>query len=287
MSNLIAQWEEQSFIALIFPSKNTHWISCLDKIQKDYCRLALLISKYQEVLIITDSEKLPTAIQNKPNIKMKKALYNDTWARDILPISTRVKNKISLLNFIFNGWGEKYNFKLDNSLSKKIFNNIIDIDICLEGGAIDNNGDKFILLNKQSLISNRNKEPFEKIIKKLEKIFQAHILILENGSLQGDDTDSHIDTLARFVNKNTIVYLSCDDKENPNFTSLLKMEKELKTLALKYNFSLVPILAPKKKYYNNEIKPATYINFIIINDAVIVPTYQDKNDIVILPKDKK
>lgn len=284
---IIPQWHNQSLIAFILPHKKTHWQECLQEILESYYKLILLISKHQRVLVITQDIKLSKPLQNKHNISIKQAPYNDTWARDTLPISIKRNNKIQLLNFTFNGWGNKYTSNLDNTLSSHIFKNTKNINICLEGGAMDNNGKDLILLNKQTLTKSRNIYPPTTIINKLQKIFKAKILLLKNGSLKGDDTDSHTDTLARFVNKNTIVYLSPKDKSDPNYQPLSKMQQELKQIAKKHNLTLSPIKSPSQKTYHNRPLPATYINFIITNKTVIVPTYNDINDKQAINKIKK
>jgi agmatine/peptidylarginine deiminase len=280
--SVIAQWGRQDFIALILPTNSTDWNEYLDDILDCYYSLAKIISKYQKVLIIYDDKSLISVLENIKNIDFINASYNDTWARDILPISIKKDNKIVLLNFIFNAWGGKYDSSLDNELSKRVFSKMIDVDICLEGGGIDNNGDNLMLINKQTFDFHRNNMSFEDIVARLENIFDVNVLVLSEGGICGDDTNSHIDTLARFINKDTIFYQSCEDKNHINYDSLLKMKEQLKQIANTNNLNLVALPSPSMKYYNNTILPATYINFIIINGAVIVPTYDDDNDDVVL-----
>ena len=114
-----------------------------------------------------------------------------------------------------------------------------------------------------------------KIRKFLKKeLFIDEIIWLNHGFLEGDDTDSHIDTLARFVNENTIVYCKCDDKNDIHYEELKKMEEELK----KTRFNLIPLPLPSPKIWDNHRLPATYANFLIINDAVLLPVYEDEKD---------
>jgi len=129
---------------------------------------------------------------------------------------------------------------------------------------------------------NRNPHLNQSTIEKtLKSYFGAKkILWLNSGALVGDDTDSHIDTLARFVNKNTIVYQTCDDKDDPNYDELKMMENELKAFITidGTNYKLIPLPSIKRQYFDDEQLPATYANFLIINKAVLVPIYGDKND---------
>ena len=146
----------------------------------------------------------------------------------------------------------------------------------MEGGSIDTNGE-VLLTNTQCLLEkNRNYPLSQKQIEKflIKTLKVKKVIWLNHGFLEGDDTDSHIDTLARFANKNTIMYVKCTDKNDIHYKELKKMEKELK----KTKFRLVPLPLPKPIYFDNERLPATYVNFLITNKAVLVPIYNCKYD---------
>jgi len=283
MSYLIPEWEKQKFIQLVLPHKDTDWLPYLKEALNTFREIAYAIAKYEKVLICYQDKETIKEFKHK-NFIFKKVQNNDTWARDFGAISVRKKNKVKLLDFKFNGWGLKYPSNLDNQISKKLFK-VKSYNFVLEVGSIDTNGE-VLLTNTQCLLEpNRNyplsKKEISKFLKKTLKV--KKIIWLNYGFLEGDDTDSHIDTLARFVNKDTIVYHITEDKSDIHYKALKKMEKELK----KTNFKLVPIPLPEAIYYEEERLPASYINFLIINNAVLLPIYNSKYDEVVIQKFKK
>ena len=275
MNYLIPEWERQEFVQLVFPHKDTDWRDYLNEAIETFTKIAYAIARYQKVLICYEDENTITHLNHK-NFIFKKVKNNDTWARDFGAISIKKNNEIKLLDFKFNGWGLKFPANYDNLISRKIFNIYKSYNFVLEGGSIDTNGEVLLTTSKCLLEENRNypmtKEEIENFLKK--ELFIKEIIWLNHGFLEGDDTDSHIDTLARFVNKDTIVYCKCEDIHDIHYEELKKMEEELK----KTKFNLIPIPLPAPKYYDGERLPATYANFLIINEAVILPTYEDKND---------
>ena len=274
-SYLIPEWEKQKFVQLVLPHQNTDWNCYLDEALKTFKEVAYAIAKYQKVLICYQDKKTLKGFKHK-NFIFKKIKNNDTWARDFGAISIRKNGKVKLLDFVFNGWGLKFPSNFDNQISRKIFKNLKSFNFVLEGGSIDTNGE-VLLTNTQCLLEkNRNypmnKKEITKFLKKTLKV--KDIIWLNHGFLAGDDTDSHIDTLARFVNKNTIVYVKCYDKNDIHYSELNKMEMELK----KTDFNLVALPLPKAIYFDGERLPATYANFLIINNAVLLPIYNCKYD---------
>ena len=265
MNYLIPEWEKQEFVQLVFPHKNTDWNCCLKEAIDTFTKIAYAIAQYQKVLICFQDKNTISHLKHK-NFIFKKVKNNDTWARDFGAISVKIKNEVKLLDFKFNGWGLKYPSNLDNTISRKIFKIHKSYNFVLEGGSIDTNSEVLLTTSKCLLEENRNypmtKEEIEKFLKK--ELFIKKVIWLNYGFLEGDDTDSHIDTLARFVNEDTIVYCKCEDKNDIHYNELKKMEKELKDTA----FNLIPLPLPSPKIWNNHRLPATYANFLIINDAV-------------------
>ncbi len=187
------------------------------------------------------------------------------------------------MDFTFNGWGLKFAANYDNLVTRRLFQKRVfksplkTLNFVLEGGSIESNGEEILLTNTQCLLEeNRNpefsKDEIEERLKRYLKV--KEVIFLNHGFLEGDDTDSHIDTLARFVSKDTIAYVKCEDEEDIHFKELKKMEEELKKLP----FNLIPLPFVKPKFYEGERLPATYANFLFINNAVLVPTYNDEND---------
>jgi agmatine deiminase len=273
----LAEWEDQSFVQLMFPHKNSDWNWYLDEILPVFENIALTIAKYQKCLVCFSDEDTIKNIKDIPNIEFKKVPSNDTWCRDFGAITIEENGKKKLLDFQFNGWGKKFDAVLDNQISKKIFSHVETIDFVLEGGSIDSNGAGVVLTTSDCLLEENRNPAFTKkqIELKLKDFLGLEKLIwLDHGFLVGDDTDSHIDMLARFVDENTICYVTCDDEEDVHYEALKQMEKELQ----KTNFNLIKLPWIEEKVYEDERLPASYANFLIINGAVLVPTYNDKND---------
>ncbi len=194
---------------------------------------------------------------------------------------------MKILNFKFNAWGGKFDYQKDDAVNSKLkeikfFKEPIkNFDFILEGGSIDSNG-QGVMLTTAKCIFNKNRNSAlskNQIIEKIKKLFGLkELIILKYGELTGDDTDAHIDTLARFVNSQTIAYVKCYNTEDEHYEAFKKMEDELKYT----KYQLLPLPFPSPKIFLNHRLPATYLNFIFINGALIVPTYKDKNDKIAL-----
>lgn len=287
MRRLPAEFEKQSFIQVIFPHKDSDWSEYLDDAQENFVDIIKAIAMYQECLVVCDDKEY---VQNKfdshTNLHFVQVPTNDTWSRDCSAITVYEDEKPLLLDFTFTAWGGKFNADLDNKLSQEL-SSVYDapmkkMDFILEGGAIESNGKGTLLITSECVYNpNRNDLSIEQSNKLLEESFGVtNILSLEHGYLSGDDTDSHIDTLARFVNENTIVYLRCDNKYDEHFNQLQKMETELKAFKDQDGnpFNLIPLPFTKPIYDDEERLPATYANFLILNEAVLVPVYNDPHD---------
>lgn len=300
MKKFYAEWEKQDGILLSFPHTNSDWKPYLDEVRQVYCAIIVEILQVEACLLVCNSkQKTLEIIQNYCNTKsinteILRQLYcleipsNDTWARDFGGITICKNGKNIVLDYGFNGWGLKFASNFDNQITHKlhkfgILKRVKTKQLILEGGSIESNGKGILLTNTQCLLeSNRNpfysKAQLEKTLKKDLGI--QKILWLNFGYLSGDDTDSHIDTLARFISPNTIAYIACDDKNDEHYIALSQMECELKALKNLNNkpFKLVKLPFVTPKYYDNERLPATYANFLFINGAILLPIYNDKND---------
>lgn len=284
----LAQWEEQEYLLLCLPFKSSDWQANFKEIFASYKSLVKIAASFQKVLLIGASKEYFKPFLGIENVYFYKACFNDTWIRDFGPIDIYEGERLLAHNFRFNAWGEKYQSHLDDALNKKLFKDFFktplkDVDFILEGGSIENNG-KGITLSTAACIynENRNKElSKDEIDQKLKELFNIKkLIVLENGYLRGDDTNSHIDTLARFINENTIAYSSCDDKEDEHYKGLKQMEEELKNTG----FRLLGLPLPKPIFYEQKRLAATYANFIFINNALLVPVYGDIKDELILNK---
>ncbi len=211
-------------------------------------------------------------------IEFFKYLTNDTWIRDFSPIAS-LDAAVQHHGFIFNGWGEKFAHEHDQHFSENFCaHHNIDLhqhDLHLEGGALETNGAGLLMARTSSILNPNRKNPPKE---QTEQILQKALAIksfawLEHGDLVNDDTDAHIDMLARFCDQRTIAYFSCTDKGYPYYNELSLMKEELELLAQKYNLHLVAL---PFVYYKES--PATYCNFLLTNNSILMPTYNHKND---------
>ena len=270
---LPAEWERQKALLVAYPHEESDWRSYLDEAKAFYDEFIDIASRYQEVLLLVPPN---SSIEPRRNVTTIPVQTNDTWIRDYGPITVFDQNTPKLLDFTFNGWGLKFAANHDNLVNRRVFGTK-KIGFVLEGGSVDSNG-QGILLTTESCLLEANRNPHmtkAKIEHYLKRTFGLQkILWLKNSLLEGDDTDGHIDMLARFVNENTIVYSYCDDPTDIHYDTFQKMQEELKSFG--FHTIALPWVSPK--YHEGERLPASYANFVIINGAVIVPTYNDPND---------
>src|SRR5699024_7509134 len=293
MPEFLPEWHPQWGVMIAWPHANTDWVSLLQHAENCYVQIALAISAQQQLLIIHQDIEHKAHIQqllqarnaNLRNIHWHQSAYNDTWVRDYGPLAVSTGNTIELHKFTFNGWGNKFDAELDNQVSVhvpwKAPLNIHD-DVVLEGGAIESDGRRNLLTTEACLLNpNRNpglnREQVEERLRDTLNVRQ--IWWLKHGYLAGDDTDSHIDTLARFCNAYTIAYMQCNDPEDEHYTALQAMEQELFNLGSHEGFDLLPLPLPPAQFAQDGHRlPATYANFLIINHRVLVPTYNSPTD---------
>ncbi len=299
MKNIIlpAEWHRQSAVMITWPHANSDWADILDEVTDCYISLSKEITKRQKLIIVCKNKN--EVLQHfsddeKNNITTKQIDSNDTWARDHGPISLFIDNQPAIFDFGFNGWGLKFASNLDNQITtelfdKQLFNeNVLyrnKQNFILEGGAIESDGEGTLLTTSQCLLAPNRNQPMtqNEIEDYLIKTFGLkRVLWLNHGYLAGDDTDSHIDTLARLCDTETIAYVACNDKNDEHYEELKKMEEELisfKTIKGK-PYKLVPLPMADEVIYEGLRLPATYANFLIMNDAVLMPEYgTDKDDI--------
>ena len=271
---LPAEWERQRALLVAYPHEKSDWAPYLNEIEEFYDEFIDIVSHYQDLIILTQRE-----LAIKPTKYAIKTIYistNDTWVRDYGPISVQdEEGRFHLLDFTFNGWGLKYSANHDNLVNRRVFQTT-KLGFVLEGGSIDSNGEGVLLTTSRCLLEeNRNphlsKSQIESFLKQTFGL--QKILWLDFGYLEGDDTDGHIDMLARFASPDTIAYIACDENDE-HYEELKKMERQIES----FGYKTVALPWVSAKYYDNERLPASYANFVIINGAVIVPTYRDSND---------
>jgi agmatine/peptidylarginine deiminase len=279
-----AEWELQSMVQLTWPHKDTDWAPILPEITAVYNEMAREIRKREELLIVAPAEVQPPTL----NSYLITLNTNDTWARDhgfitveeLTANSQKPKTKI-LLDFCFNGWGEKFEATLDNEINRHLYDQGLikgiyesHLDFVLEGGSIESDGKGTIFTTSCCLMAPHRNQPLtqSEIEQRLKQSLGAERVVwINHGSLIGDDTDGHIDTLVRICPDDTLLYIGSDE-EHPD---LLLMEEELKTFRTLEGkpYRLLKLPLPRPIYDGDDRLPATYANYLVINDAVLVPTY--------------
>lgn len=290
-----AEWYPQGAIQLTWPHNNSDWGYMIEEVSDYYIVLAKEILKRQKLIVVCRNEALiKYLLGDHPNLICAEIPTNDTWARDHSAISVFIDGNPVLYDFCFNGWGLKFASCKDNQISKKLFEKGVfrsDVrmqnnnDFVLEGGAVESDGKGTILTTSHCLTAeNRNdKLSRDEIENHLKTTFGANrILWVDYGYLRGDDTDSHVDTLVRFCDESTIVYVKCEDESDEHYDELKKMEEQLESF-VDFDgkpYRLIPLPMADEILKDGERLPATYANFLIMNDVVLMPTYGSDKDIV-------
>jgi len=299
------EWAEQSGILLTWPHDQGDWGGTLPAVEPVFVDIARHVVARERLLIScldrshTDhvSALLVQANVNLQQVTLYVAPSNDVWVRDHGPLTVLRDEQPCLLDFVFNGWGGKYRADLDNRISGVLHGAgafsgaaLEHIALVLEGGSIEVDGEGTLLTTSHCLLSPTRNPHLSRadIEARLASLLGAdRFLWLEHGFLAGDDTDGHIDTLVRFCDARTIAYVTCDDPGDENYLGLRAMEQELKALHTRdgdpYHLVPLPSPAPKLDAEGSRL-PATYANFLIINGAVLVPTYNDPADTIALER---
>ncbi|GAB3038405.1 agmatine deiminase family protein [Oleiagrimonas citrea] len=293
---LPAEWEPQAAILIAWPHAGTDWASRLSQVERTYVALVAAIVRFQHAVIcVPDAElehevrrHLETAEVDLQRVRFVQRSYDDTWLRDSGPITLRTPEGFRLLDFRFTGWGGKFEASRDDELVSGLVEAGVfveaehrRIDWALEGGAIESDGAGSILTTWRCLHQRHPQQTREAITAMLtESLAADRVLWLEHGYLQGDDTDAHIDTLARFAPGDAIVYQHCDDVSDPHHAELELMRRELEALRTRdgapYRLHALPWAAPVVD--DGRRLAASYANYLVLNDAVLAPAYDDPSD---------
>ncbi|MBL0225368.1 MAG: agmatine deiminase family protein [Geobacteraceae bacterium] len=292
---LPAEWEMQDGVLMAWPHEGTDWAYMLDDVRPVFVEIIRQITRFERVLLtapdaVNVSGFLADAGVDQAKVTICEMPNNDTWARDFGPITVIYNNQPVLLDFGFNGWGLKFPANHDNLVTRRLKEqgalapNINTVGLIFEGGSIESDGLGTILTTAECLLSpNRNPQLDKSEIEQAmaSMLGARRVLWLNHGWLAGDDTDSHIDTLARICPDNTIVYQACDIPLDEHYEGLKRMEEELKAFRAPDGspYRLLPLPWPKARFDDQAHRlPATYANFLVINGAVLVPTYSDQEN---------
>ena len=277
---------------------HTDWGPRLVEVEETYIALVAAITAFQTAVICIADDDLQTYAEARlrsARVEMNRVRfinieYDDTWLRDSGPVTLRsnMDESFRLLDFRFTGWGGKFEANRDDRMIEALVEQTLfrnaqrhEIDFALEGGGIETDGAGTLLTTWRCLHERHPDASREQLTAKLSGwLAQSSVLWLEHGYLEGDDTDAHIDTLARFAAEDAIVYQACDDVTDTHYPELQAMAAELAALRTRIGapYRLFALPWPKPVFDDGRRLAASYANFLIVNGAVLIPTYGDVAD---------
>jgi agmatine deiminase len=301
---LVPETAAQSGILLTWPHVHSAWAGSLDSVAAVYLEIARAVVAHEKLLIVCYDQDHAGEVRQAcvragvplDSLHFFLAQTNDTWIRDYGPLAVSDGAGLRLLDFAFDGWGGKYPAGLDNEVTHRLDSGGVFGAACrrfpvvLEGGSIDSDGEGSLLTTSNCLITNSRNPGYDKpAFARLfaEEMGIERVLWLDHGELEGDDTDAHIDMLARFCSPRTIAYTQCTDQSDRHYAGLKAMEKQLGTFTTLegHPYRLLPLPLPAPVYSaTGERLPASYANFLIINGAVLVPVYDDPADAIAIER---
>jgi agmatine deiminase len=293
-----AEWERHSATWLTWPQNKEYWQGeAMVLIEAAYILAVQELSTGEHVNILANDEKNVRRISqllikervSTSHVSIHIVPTKDIWIRDYGPnflIPKDLTKPVRMNRWLFNSWGNKYEMEDDKKVATSIANKLniepFQPNIVLEGGAIEVNGQGLCLTTEECLLNkNRNDGPSKATMESYLKNFLGILKVIWcKGGMEGDDTDGHIDNLARFVSPDTVVCVYEEDQEDPNYQNL-KVNFEVLQNSTNQNgnpLKLVKLPTPGYVGENSLRYPASYANFYIGNDVVIVPSYDHPND---------
>ena len=288
-AQLIPEWARAEAIILAWPHENTDWAPWLEAAQQTYINIIAHINAAGAGVILLHLEGQQSAIRNRlpehANVLLVEAQYNDTWARDFGFLTCLSGDKHIPIEFTFNGWGEKFDASLDNRVNQNFLAPLCRYPmqsyptVC-EGGALEI--DQYGHLLSTALCLTNPKRNGDKSLTSYAKIFEhalgaKKVTILHEGHLEGDDTDGHIDTLVRFTPHDGLVIQSCFNRpDDSHFHGLSRLVEECQQAFP--NRAIFELPLPNIVNSTGDRLPASYANFLICNDAVLCPIYNQSED---------
>ncbi len=294
---LPAEWEPQAAVLIAWPHADTDWAERLASVETTYVALAAAVTRFQPLLVVVANDVLQQHVADaleqaridSDRVRFVSLPYDDTWLRDSGPVTLKAADgTFQLTDFRFTGWGGKFDAGQDDALvagliGAGVFGRATHkrVDWALEGGAIESDGAGTVLTTWRCLVQRHPGQSREEMSTMLrESLHASRILWLDHGYLEGDDTDAHIDTLARFAPNDRIVFQACDDTSDVHYHELQQMAAELAALRTTDGrpYQLHPLPWPRPIFDQGRRLAASYANYLIINDAVLVPAYGDPAD---------
>jgi len=281
---------------LAWPHAGTDWAPCLPQVEATYAAFVTAIARFEPVLILADDparvRRCLDGLADPDRVRLIPGPYNDTWTRDYGPLTVYRDGHPLLLDFQFTGWGGRYDAAHDNAVTHRLcagghFGDTPceSVAFALEGGSIESDGQGTILTTASCLLNANRRDAatgrgdVEAVLRRT--LGAERVLWLEHGALEGDDTDAHVDILARFAPDDVLLHLHCPDPLDPHYHPLQRMEAELRAFRTPggqpYRLCPLPWPAPRHDTKGHRL-PAGYANFLVINGAVLVPVFGDPAD---------
>ena len=286
---LLAEWYPQEAIVLAWPDEKTDWAPWLPQVHNTYLSLIdAITSKQCGVILLVRAERIDEVqrrLKDQKNIMLVSANYNDTWCRDYAFLTCRDEQKMVPVEFTFNGWGNKFNASLDNQINQKVLaplcqQPLVTYPLVCEGGAleIDQEGH---LLSTALCLSNPERNGNKSLSSYQQDFAQmlgaSQTTIFSDGHLEGDDTDGHIDTLVRFTPHNGLVVQSAFNRpDDGHFEGLAALVQACQSAFPQHKVFELPL--PHIVNAEGERLPASYANYLINNQQILCPTYQQPED---------
>ena len=289
-----AEWERHASTWVSWPHNPKTWPDKFEPVPEQFAQFVRLLARYEPVNVLAGGEAVMQVarqlVGDSPNVRLHDIPTNDAWCRDHGPTFLVSDKDLppALVDWQYNAWGGKYPpFDQDNLVPRRIAElqgrRRFEPGIILEGGAIDGNGRGTVLTTESCLLNpNRNagldREATERYLR--DYLAATNILWLTGGEVAGDDTDGHIDQIARFVGPSTVVVAVCDDPSEENYGPTQQNMAELQNLRDERGepLTVVPLPLPRPLFVDDQRLPASYCNFLIANGCVIVPQFGDPAD---------
>jgi agmatine deiminase len=293
-----AEWEPHAATWVSWPHNRNSWPGKFEPIPGAFAALVRVIAEHEPVHILAGGDlvmaEAKQLVGSLPDVTLHDIRTNDAWCRDHGPIFLigPADDRPALIDWEYNAWGGKYPpFDADNAVPKQIAawqnRRRFVPGIILEGGAIEGNGAGLVLTTEQCLLNpNRNPQLGRGQVEEylFEFLAARKVLWLTGGDMAGDDTDGHIDQLARFVDPTTVVAAYEENLQDVNHEPLQRNINELQGMTDQNDrpLNVIRLPMPRPKYYNNQRLPASYLNFYIANGIVVVPQYDDPADAIVV-----
>jgi agmatine/peptidylarginine deiminase len=299
---LIPEFAPQSGVMLTWPHRHSDWQHLLAGVEPVYVEIARAVTGREHLLVIcydADHRQHIQSLLTVAGVAPERIVFacvrtNDTWVRDYGPLTVSRDGRPALLDFVFNAWGDKYSASLDDAVAGSLYAaglfgrlDYRRVPLVLEGGSIDVDGAGSLLTTSHCLLAPTRNPGLDRPALEAalsEQLGIERVLWLDHGELAGDDTDAHVDMLARFCDAETIAYTQCTDRDDPHYAPLAAMERELQAFHTPAggSYRLVPLPLPRAVHDTDGRRlPASYANFLVINGAVLLPVYDDPADAVV------